>query len=143
MLNKNGLDERSDPMTAERRQTPFRVGAHCYLWALFLFFLGFAAPIVEGIFANYGVPLPRLTNLVFGVSHVVAWPVPAIITIPSLLLALLCVDWLVLTENTRRGEEGLAMAWSMILFACPLFLIALSVLGMILPLLSITTGLSG
>jgi hypothetical protein len=137
MLNKSGPDDRSETMMAERRLTPFRVGAHGYIWGLFLFFLGFAAPSVEGIFATYGLPLPRLTNLLFGASHMISWPFPAVVTIPSLLLALLSIDWLVLTAHSERAEEGIALAWSMLMFVCPLCLIALTVLALVLPLLSI------
>jgi hypothetical protein len=124
-------------MTEERRLTPFWLGAHGYTWALFLFFLGFAAPIAQEMFADYGIPLPRLTSFVFDACRLLVWPLPAVVAVPLVLVTLLCVDWLVLNSYGRRGEDGLALAWSMLMFACPLCLIALTVLALVLPLLSI------
>ena len=130
------------PESADSHRTRFRLVAHCYVWGLFLVLLAFAVPRVEETFANFGIPLPRLTTLVFRASQVVEELSP-IIAIPSLLLILLGVDWLMMNAPSKRGEEGWLLAWSMLMFASPLFLIALAVTAPVLPFFTITTHLSG
>jgi hypothetical protein len=131
------------PKRAAGRLTPFRLIAHCYVWGLFLLIMAFVVPRVEGIFADFGVPLPRLTILAIGASHLVLWASSPVVTIPLLLLILLGADWLMLNAQSERGEEGWALAWSMLMFACPLLLIALTLVAFVLPFFTITTRLSG
>ena len=125
------------------RLTPFRLITHCYVWGLFLVILAFVVPRVEVIFADFGVPLPRLTILVIRASHLVNWASPPAVAISLLLLVLLGEDWLMLNAQSERGEEGWSLAWSMLMFASPLLLIGLTLVALVLPLLSITTRLSG
>jgi type II secretory pathway component PulF len=99
--------------------------------------------MVVAIFKDFGVPLPRLTNLVIQASHVVNWAWSPVVAILLVLLVLLGADWLMLNAQSERGEEGWAMAWSMLMFVCPLLLIALTLLALFLPLLTIMTRLSG
>ncbi len=143
MMKENWAGSIPAPKRAAGRLTPFRLGAHCYTWGLFLVLLAFAVPRAESIFLDFGVPLPRLTNLVVGASHVVARSFPPVVAIPSLLLLLLGADWLILNAQSERGEEGWALAWSMLMFASPLFLIGLTVVALVIPFLTITTRLSG
>jgi len=71
------------------------------------------------------------------------WASPPVVAIAVLLLVLLGADWLMLNAQSERGEEGWSLAWSMLMFASPLLLIALTLGALVLPLLSITTRLSG
>ena len=140
-------EELSDSFPALKRSkgrlTPFRLIAHCYVWGLFLVILAFVVPRVEVIYADFGIPLPRLTILVIRASHLVNWASPPAVAISLLLLVLLGADWLMLNAQSERGEEGWSLAWSMFMFASPLLLIALTLVALVLPLLSITTRLSG
>ena len=79
----------------------------------------------------------------FEASHAVAWDLPPMVSIPSLLLILLGADWWVLNGQSESGEEGWALAWSMLMFASPLVLIVLMVIALVLPFFTITIRLSG
>ena len=116
---------------------------HGYVWGLFLVILAFVVPRVEVIYADFGIPLPRLTILVIRASHLVNWASPPAVAISLLLLVLLGADWLMLNAQSERGEEGWSLAWSMFMFASPLLLIGLTLVALVLPLLSFTTRLSG
>ena len=131
------------PRIAGGSVTLFRVIAHSYPWGFFVGILAFVIPMAEEMFCDFGVPLPWLTFHVFRTSHLVTWASPPVVAFPALLLAILCGDWLVLKARSDRGDEGQALAWSMLMFALPLLLIAMMVLAIVLPFLTITTHLSG
>jgi hypothetical protein len=129
------------PRIAGVSLTRCRVIAHSYPWGFTLAILAFLIPTAQQIFSDCGVPLPWLTVHVFRTSQLVISP--PVVAIPALLLAILCGDWLVLKARSDRGEEGQALAWSMLMFALPLLLIAMMVVAIVLPFLTITTQLSG
>jgi type II secretory pathway component PulF len=142
-LNEDLSDYLQTPRRAEGHLTPFRLVAHCYVWGLFLLLLAFLVPRIEAIFADFGVPLPKLTRLVLRASHLVSSESPPVVAITSLLLILLGADWLMLDAQSKRGDEGWAMAWSMLMLASPLLLIALTLVALFLPVLTTMTRLSG
>jgi hypothetical protein len=116
---------------------------HAYTWGLFLSFLAIAVPRAGEFFVAYNVPLPRLTELVLGASGLVSGVLHPIVTLPLLLVILLGADWLMLSQLSRRGEEGWALAWSMLMFSLPILLIVFTVITLLIPFLSITTRISG
>jgi hypothetical protein len=130
------------PARAEGNLPPFRLIAHCIAWGLFLVLLAFVVPRVEAIFLDFGIPLPRPTLLVIGASHWVMWALTPVVAIPALLL-LLGADWLMLNARSGRAQAGLLQAWSVLMLASPLLLIALTLVGLVLPLLTIMTRLNG
>jgi hypothetical protein len=142
-LNKDLSDFFPAPRRAAGRLTPVRLVAHCYVWGLFLLLLAFLVPRIEAIFKDFGVPLPRLTSLVIKASDLVSRESPPVVSVTLLLLILLGTDWLMLDARAKRGDEGRAMAWSMLMFASPLLLIALTLAALFLPFLTIMTRLSG
>jgi hypothetical protein len=105
--------------------------------------LALVVPRVEAIFLDFGVPLPRPTLLLIRASHLVSWASTPLLVIPSLLLVLLGLDWLILNIRPERGKAGLAGTWSALMFASPVLLIALTLAALVLPLLTILARLIG
>ena len=128
---------------AEETPSPFGLIAHCIAWGLFLVLLALIVPRIEAIFLDFGIPLPRLTLLLIRASHLVSWASTPLVALPTLLLVLLGVDWLILNIRPERGEAGLARTWSALMLASPLLLIALALAALVSPLLTILTDLVG
>jgi type II secretory pathway component PulF len=116
--------------------TSYGLTVHRVAWGLLVALFAFVVPRAEAIFADFDSPLPRLTVLVIRASH---WVVP----FASLVLGLLGADWLIMNARSERDGAGLVRAWSVLMFALPLLLIALTLTALVLPLLSIMTTLSG
>jgi type II secretory pathway component PulF len=115
-----------------------RVGffVHGLTWGLLLALLTLAAPKAEAMFADFSVPLPRITSRVFEASHL-AVAYPWIILIP------IVADWFALDAYSSRDYSRWSLAWSVCWLAIPLALIALTITALILPLMTIDIGLSG
>jgi hypothetical protein len=128
---------------AEETPAPFGLIAHGIAWGLFLVLLGLVVPRIEAIFLDFGIPLPRPTLLLIRASHLVSWASTPLVALPTLLLVLLGVDWLILNIRPDPGEAGLARTWSALMLASPLLLIALTLAALVLPLLTILTDLVG
>ena len=110
---------------------------------MFLGILAFLVPRFVEIYKDYGIPPSRLMSLVFGASDLVARSYEPLVTIPLLLLIVLGADWLMQNAESKRGEQGWALAWSMMMFAAPVLLIALTVMALIHPFFYIMRSLSG
>jgi type II secretory pathway component PulF len=122
--------------SAERGVPRFRLIIHAIPWGLLLVLLAFVAPRLEGIFAEFNLPLPRFTILVFQTSHFVPVIVP-------LLVGLLGADWLIAKVLCEPSDAELYRAWSVLIVALPLILIALTLMSLALPLFTLMTALSG
>jgi type II secretory pathway component PulF len=129
--------------SAEAAPASFGLIAHCIAWGLFLVLLTVIVPRIEAIFQDFGTPLPRPTRLLIRASHLVIWAAAPLVAIPSLLLVLLGMDWLILNIRPERGEARLARTWSALMLASPLLLIALTLAALVLPLLTILTRVTG
>jgi len=130
------LDFSLNRKSAARDKARFRLIVHALAWGLLLALLAFVVPKVEGIFADFNIPVPRFTILVFRTSHFVAVLVP-------LFVGLLGADWLILKVLREPGDAELARAWSALMFACPLILMALTLMALVPPFLTIMSPLSG
>ena len=117
------------------RSHRFRLFAEGIAWALLVLLLASGVPKVETSFTDYGIPLPRLTDLTIRASHM--WTV-------FLLLAtiLLGSDWYVADELSRHGNAEWARAWSAVMIATPLLLVALILVALVLPFFAMD-GLNG
>jgi type II secretory pathway component PulF len=133
-------DERWDFMPirekSERRLNYLRLIAHCTVWCMLLVLLACGVPRFEAVFADFGIPLPNLTILVIEASHL------ALAVIASTVL-LLVADWFVMARFARRGDVVSVRAWSLLMIATPVVMLALTLGGLILPMLTITQRLSG
>jgi hypothetical protein len=109
-------------------------------WGLLLMLLLFVVPRVEVIFQDFGVPLPRVAGLVIRASHLVQIH---LVVVAPLLVVLLGADWLIRDALFPPGEAGVSRAWSLLMLAAPLILIALVLVALGLPLLNIDHRLSG
>ena len=114
----------------------FRLIVHCIAWGLLLALLAFVVPRVEANFNDYGVPLPHVTILVIRASH-------RVVVFASLAVLVLVADGLMRNARSRRSGSGLARAWSVLMLACPLFMIALALVALALPFFTIMPRLSG
>jgi type II secretory pathway component PulF len=103
---------------------------------LFVLLLACGVPRIETSFTDYGIPLPRLTELTIRASHM--WT-------GFLLLAttLLGTDSYVADRLSRQGNAEWARAWSAVMIATPLLLVAMILVAMVLPFFALDPGLSG
>ena len=77
--------------------TPGRLVVHSMAWGLLLALLTLAIPRAEAIFADFGIPVPRITASLFRASRLaIAWP--WLIVIPLL------ADWFVLDALSGRDD---------------------------------------
>jgi type II secretory pathway component PulF len=120
---------------ATMRSTRFRLITHGIAMGLFLLVLAVGVPKVERVFADFGAPLPQATVLVIRASH-------RSIAFMLSTLVLLGVDWSMLAILSRRGDAQRARAWSVSMIAMPLLMIALILVALGLPLITMDT-LSG
>ena len=118
------------------RSKRFRLFADGIAWALLVLLLAFGVPRVETSFTDYGMPLPRLTDLTIRASHM--WT--AFLLLAMILLG---TDWYVANELSRQGSAEWAWSWSALMIATPLLLIALTLVALALPFFMIDTGLRG
>ncbi len=114
--------------------------AHGIAWGLLLAFLTFGVPRALSIFRDFNVDLPYFTVLVIRASHLV---VTLSYVFAALLGILLGTAWFLLNTLNERGEFRSSRAWSVLMLACPLLLIALAVMALGSPWLGIMTHLSG
>jgi type II secretory pathway component PulF len=142
MSNSDLLEFNPVPELRAGRLTAWHVIA-CYLWAILLLILAFVVPRAEAIFRDFGVPLPRVTGLVFDLSHLVSRASLPVVGLIVLLLVLAGPDWLARNARSKRGREEWPLAWSAILFVLPMLLLALAVWSVVAPFLTIMRGLSG
>jgi len=107
----------------------FGLIAHAIAWWLLLVLLAFVVPRAEEIFTDFAIPLPRATTLLFRASHLVCIVVP-------LILGVLGADHLVAKALRGRGDPELSRAWSALMFAFPLVLLAVTVVALVQPFLT-------
>jgi hypothetical protein len=133
-------DEPAEFMTDRKRAhwlwTCFRLIIHGIAWGLFMALLGFGVPRFEAVFADFGVPLSDLSIRVIEASHIVD-------VLAMLTLILLVADGFVLESFRRRGIVKGSRRWSSLMIATPLLLVALTVVGLVLPLFTLNQKLSG
>jgi type II secretory pathway component PulF len=111
-------------------------------WGLLLMILLFAVPRVEVIFQDFGIPLPRVTSLVIRASHLVR--IYLVVAVAPLFVVLLGADWLIRDALFPPSEAGMSRTWSVLMLAVPLLLIAVVLMALGLPLLTIDVSpLSG
>jgi type II secretory pathway component PulF len=127
---------------SDGRLTAWHVIA-CYLWAILLLVLTFVMPRAEAIFRDFGIPLPRATELVIDLSHMVVRLSLPVVAVIVLILILAGPDWLALHVPSKQAREEWQLGWSAILFVLPILLMALAVWSLVVPFLTITTRLSG
>jgi type II secretory pathway component PulF len=96
----------------------------------------FAVPRAEAIFTDFGVPVPEITMGVIQASH---WPGALV----SLTVLLLIADPFARDELLRRGDLVKVRFWSALLIATPLLLLGTTLWALILPMLNVTTHISG
>jgi type II secretory pathway component PulF len=136
MVRDNLLDFAANPKTIETDVPRFGLIIDGVLWGLLLVLLAFVVPRVEAIFADFSIPLPRLTTLVIRASH-------HIFTVVAIVFATLTADYVVSMARSVRDDEELSKSWSALMLAFPLALIALALAALVTPLMTIMTPLSG
>jgi type II secretory pathway component PulF len=118
------------------RSTRFRLITHGIVMGLFLLVLAVGVPRVERVFTDFGAPLPRATVLVIRASH---RPIAFMLS----TLVLLGLDWSILAILSRRGDAQRARAWSASMIAMPMMMIALILIALGLPMITLSGPLSG
>src|SRR4051794_26631363 len=115
---------------------PFRLIGHGFAWGLLLVLLTCGVPTIATIFADFGVPLPRVTMLVIQASRMT-------LVVSSSILAILGVDWFVLGVLSRQGDGERCRIWSRLMIGTPLVMSVVTVVTLVIPFLTIMTRLSG
>ena len=110
---------------------------HGLAWGAFLVGLALVMRRFETVFADFGVDLPGFTVLLIKAAHVTN-----VLGVP-LFLGLLAADWSVLKALARGGRSKEYRAWSVLMLVVPGLLIAATIVGLALPLLTIMTRLTG
>jgi type II secretory pathway component PulF len=136
VVRDDRLDFDSNPKTIATDVPRIRLIVHGVAWGLFLALLAFVVPRVEAIFADFGMPLPRVTTLALRASHHIS-------TVVAIVIAMLTADYVVSKARSVRNDEDLSKAWSALMLALPLALIAVTLGALVLPLMTIMTPLSG
>jgi type II secretory pathway component PulF len=118
------------------RYAPLILGIY---WGAIGFLLWFGVPKVEAIFQDFGVDLPSLTKTFIRASHF-AWSYPAVLAL--LLVVLIIVDLLVLKTLARKGNGIAYPIWRVFTWVVPSVVLVLMVVGVFLPLISISLKLN-
>jgi hypothetical protein len=130
--------------TTTVKNTRWRVGSgpiiHGIAWFVCLALLFFVVPRVEAIFKDFGVDLPLLTKVLVKASHLA---VKFALLLVPLVVFLMVLDGKVMAALRQRGDDGQALAWSAFMMAAPLVVVAVVVVGLVLPMVTITSRLSG
>jgi type II secretory pathway component PulF len=133
-------DELADFMTYRKRPNAWlmwlRLMCHGIAWGLLVALLAFGVPRFEAVFSDFGVPLPEVTIRVIQASHITS-------VLIALILLLLVADGFVLADFDRRGVIEGSRRWSTVMIMTPLVLVAVTMVGVILPCLNVMQKLSG
>ena len=114
---------------------------HACLWLALIGGLVGIAPRMEGLFADYGVDLPRPARVVIQVSHVV---LRRTVLALGAVAVLLVVDFLVAARLCGIPElRRSAIVWNLAMILAPFVLLAWAVLAFLMVLTTITGKLSG
>jgi type II secretory pathway component PulF len=97
--------------------------------------MAFAVPRFVALFNDFGVALPAATILVIRASR-------QLVALVLLVLVLLVADWFLLSTRTDRGVTRVSGPWSVLMLACPLLLIALTLVALGVPLLGLLDRLN-
>jgi type II secretory pathway component PulF len=116
----------------ERRFTRYRLVAHAIAWGLCLGVFVFVVPTIEAIFNDFNLPLPRKTIFVISSAHWIIRHQRSIVV--GLILVLPAAEWLMLLARSEHGGTDLSWRWSVLMFATPLVVTALTLIALGLPL---------
>jgi type II secretory pathway component PulF len=106
-------------------------------WGLAAMLLAIAVPRCEGIFKDFGMPLPRITILIARASQ------PGWIWLPLALIPP-GVDLFFFSDVGRNGETSLACRlWTIVAIAVPVFLISTVLWAIAVPFFTSDFGLGG
>jgi hypothetical protein len=137
-------DDLSDFVSTSSKKGPWRRGTGQIVrgiaWSLSLALLLFAVPRFELVFLDFGVDLPRMTKVWIKASH---FAVKFVVVLVPLLVGLMVLDDRVSSSLSRKGEVGKSLAWSVVMLVVPLVVLALALLGLVLPLFTPMSPLSG
>jgi type II secretory pathway component PulF len=112
-----------------------RVGflVHALAWGILLALLTLAVPKAEALFADFALPLPRVTSRVIDASHLARkWPWSVLIPIAA--------DWFALGAYSSREYTRASLNWSICGLTIPLALIVATIVALLLPALSAEFG---
>jgi hypothetical protein len=113
---------------------------HGIAWCVCLGLLFFVVPKFESIFKDFGIDLPWLTKVLVKASHLM---VKFGVVLVPLFVVMMFVDGQILARLSRNGDVGKSLAWSVVMLAVPLVVLVLVLVGLVLPLTTIMTRLSG
>ncbi len=102
-------------------------------WGLYLALLVFGVPRAEAVFLDFGAPLPRATALIIRLSR-------GAVALAPVLLLFVAADWLMLSG---KFTVRVSQRWPVAMLGLPWLLMALTLAGLVLPLLTVEMRLTG